>query len=180
MHFQGHPEYSARTLLKEYRRDIKEIFAARERNLSHDAAGILRRRGGSSFCRIFERMSKRIRARSCWQSFLRLRWPSAVRGTLASCRPHRVYRNWLQYLLSRKAEAADAFDDDSGCTRVISCGRDIATRDLFTFHSCPSAALRSCNTLMLLRIRSLTPARSAAHPMELARASTTNWYDKRP
>ena len=58
VHFQGHPEYGARTLLKEYRRDIKRFLRQRKRNVSHHAAWILRRRGSSSFCPIFERMCK--------------------------------------------------------------------------------------------------------------------------
>ena len=40
VHFQGHPEYGAQTLLKEYRRDIKRFLRSGERNLSVDAEGV--------------------------------------------------------------------------------------------------------------------------------------------
>ena len=42
LHFQGHPEYGAQTLLKEYRRDIKTISQSGERNVSLDAEGLFR------------------------------------------------------------------------------------------------------------------------------------------
>ena len=41
VHFQGHPEYGAQTLLKEYRRDIRRFLKGRTRNVSHDAEGLL-------------------------------------------------------------------------------------------------------------------------------------------
>ena len=39
VHFQGHPEYGAQTLLKEYRRDIRRFLRAGTRNLPHNAHG---------------------------------------------------------------------------------------------------------------------------------------------
>jgi homoserine O-succinyltransferase len=104
VHFQGHPEYSVRTLLKEYRRDIKR-FLRRERDtyptmpqgyFGAEATGLL-----SEFRRMVEEDPR---------EYLMAKFPeAAVAGTLqatwrasAAC----VYRNWLRYLLSRKAEAS--------------------------------------------------------------------------
>ena len=74
VHFQGHPEYGTRTLLKEYRRDIKRFLGERERptpSCRMDTSAPPR----LSFCPIFERMWKGIRARSTWLGFPRPRSP---------------------------------------------------------------------------------------------------------
>ena len=42
VHFQGHPEYGAQTLLKEYRRDIKRFLRGERETYPIDAARILR------------------------------------------------------------------------------------------------------------------------------------------
>ena len=54
VHFQGHPEYSAQTLFKEYRRDIRRFLARETRNVSDDAPRILSMRQRSSFLRSFK------------------------------------------------------------------------------------------------------------------------------
>ncbi|MFZ0320710.1 MAG: homoserine O-succinyltransferase [Candidatus Sulfotelmatobacter sp.] len=102
VHFQGHPEYGTRTLLKEYRRDIKR-FLRQERetypNLPHGyftpiAANLL-----AEFKQIvlahprdeqmvfFPEALVTESLQNTWQS-------SAVS----------VYRNWLHYLLAKKNE----------------------------------------------------------------------------
>jgi homoserine O-succinyltransferase len=104
VHFQGHPEYGAGTLLKEYRRDIKR-FLRREREtypslprgyFDEAASGLL-----ASF---------RERALSNSREEVMAAFPeAAIAGTLqngwqasALC----VYSNWLEYLKSRKAETS--------------------------------------------------------------------------
>lgn len=102
VHFQGHPEYGARTLMKEYRRDIRR-FLGREREtyptMPHgyfDAAAT-------------EILSQfREKALSDRREDLMGLFPEApVVETLQStwhssamC----VYRNWLQYLQARKSD----------------------------------------------------------------------------
>src|ERR1700728_3064502 len=64
VHFQGHPEYGTRTLLKEYRRDIKR-FLRGERETYPSM------QQGPNFFRSVETRSRRIRARNFWQNSLR-------------------------------------------------------------------------------------------------------------
>ena len=42
VHFQGHPEYGAQTLLKEYRRDIKRFLRGERETYPSDAKGLFR------------------------------------------------------------------------------------------------------------------------------------------
>jgi homoserine O-succinyltransferase len=102
VHFQGHPEYGARTLLKEYQRDIKRYLRRekqtypsmpheyfdpaatrlladfREKALRHPNADVLRE---------FPEVAVGETLRDPWHS-------SAI------C----IYRRWLQYVASRKGE----------------------------------------------------------------------------
>jgi homoserine O-succinyltransferase len=102
VHFQGHPEYGAQTLLKEYRRDIKR-FLREERETDppmpagyFDAAAI-------RLLNDFRETAIADRREDIATSFPE----AAVVGSLqnswhssAIC----IYRNWLQYLESRKTE----------------------------------------------------------------------------
>jgi len=103
VHFQGHPEYGAATLLKEYRRDIKR-FLSREREtypsmplgyFDQEAARLVSefqekalRRPSEEIFATFPEAWLAERLEKTWQ-------PSAI------C----VYYNWLNYVASRKAEA---------------------------------------------------------------------------
>jgi homoserine O-succinyltransferase/O-acetyltransferase len=103
VHFQGHPEYGAPTLLKEYRRDIRR-FLSREREtyptMPHgyfdaDAIQLL-----ADF-----QMAALAQPHPEQLAF----FPETVVETLqntwkssATC----IYRNWLQYMLTKKAEAS--------------------------------------------------------------------------
>jgi homoserine O-succinyltransferase/O-acetyltransferase len=103
VHFQGHPEYGAQTLAKEYKRDIKrflrcerETYPTMPRNYFCDAAvGLLSR---------FQESARSNRCEEMIESFpesvfagLKRTWESAAFG---------VYRNWLHCLASRKAETS--------------------------------------------------------------------------
>jgi len=104
VHFQGHPEYGTRTLLKEYRRDIKR-FLRRERETYptmpygyFDAAAT----------KLLSDFQKSVVAEP--QEELLARFPeaavaSAVRGTWQASAAS-MYRNWLQFLVSAKADAS--------------------------------------------------------------------------
>jgi homoserine O-succinyltransferase len=104
VHFQGHPEYGAQTLMKEYRRDIRR-FLKRERETYptmpkgyFDAAStklLTDFRDGALSDRREERMEELPEA--AVSSGLQKTWhASAVT----------IYRNWLQYVVSKKADVA--------------------------------------------------------------------------
>lgn len=103
VHFQGHPEYGTRTLLKEYRRDIKR-FVRRERetypSMPHG---------------YFDSQSSRLLADFREKAIadpvdeMLAQFPEgAVAATVQNTWQKgaaRVYRNWLQYLLSKKGDS---------------------------------------------------------------------------
>jgi homoserine O-succinyltransferase len=104
VHFQGHPEYGARTLLKEYRRDIKR-FLRRERETYPSmpqgyfdiaATRLLTKFRESALPRPGEQIMAAFPEAS-FANTLRNTWLSS-----ATC----VYRNWLQYVVSRKADTS--------------------------------------------------------------------------
>jgi len=104
VHFQGHPEYGAQTLLREYRRDIKRFLrkeretyptmpigyfdGAREKLLADFQEAALR----DSREEQIEFFPEPLAAAS-----LRNGWQSS-----ATC----IYRNWIRYVLSRRGERA--------------------------------------------------------------------------
>jgi homoserine O-succinyltransferase len=102
VHFQGHPEYGAQTLLKEYRRDIKRFLRGERETyptmphgyFDHPAASLLN---------TFRQLAESARYEDVMSSF-----PEAVVNGLqnnwhssALC----VYRNWLQYVASKKTDS---------------------------------------------------------------------------
>jgi homoserine O-succinyltransferase len=104
VHFQGHPEYGARTLLKEYRRDIKR-FLRRERETYPStpqgyfdiaATRLLTKFRESALSRPGEEIMETFPDAS-FADTLQNTWLSS-----AIC----VYRNWLQYVVSRKSDTS--------------------------------------------------------------------------
>ena len=101
VHFQGHPEYRADTLLKEYRRDIKR-FLRRERDtyptIPVGYFGIAATQLLDDFRKV-ALSDRREQIIECFPNAevvadLQNTWqPSAVR----------IYGNWLRYVLERKA-----------------------------------------------------------------------------
>jgi homoserine O-succinyltransferase len=103
VHFQGHPEYGAQTLFKEYRRDVKR-FLRREREsyptmpqgyFDATAAEILAEFQQLTLAQPREEQSSFFPETIA--EMLQKTWQSS-----ATC----VYRNWLQYVLTKKAEAS--------------------------------------------------------------------------
>ena len=104
VHFQGHPEYGAQTLMKEYRRDIRR-FLKREREtyptmpkgyFGTAAAKLLTDfRDGALSDRREERMEEFPEAPV--SSGLQKTWHSSAVS---------IYRNWLQYVVSKKTDVA--------------------------------------------------------------------------
>jgi len=103
VHFQGHPEYGAQTLLKEYRRDIKRFLRGERETYPTMPYGYF----DNSAAPLLESFRERAlsdRREEIIESFpesvvsgLKNGWQSSAIG---------VYRNWLNYIASRRAEAS--------------------------------------------------------------------------
>jgi len=104
VHFQGHPEYGAHTLLKEYRRDIKRFLAGERETYPTMPAGYF----GATAVELlndFREAALLDRRSEVAASFpeaavvdgLQNTWKSSATG---------MYRNWLQYIESRKSESS--------------------------------------------------------------------------
>jgi len=104
VHFQGHPEYEARTLLKEYRRDIKRFLRRERETYPSMPCGYFDAAATSLLANFRER------ALSDSREEVMAAFPeAAIVGTLqngwqasAIC----VYSNWLEYVVSKKADAS--------------------------------------------------------------------------
>jgi homoserine O-succinyltransferase len=104
VHLQGHPEYRVETLLKEYKRDIKRFLRAERETYPSMPQGyfdvgatdvLADFRQNAIHCRQDDRMADFpgqlvARLQNTWR-------------TSATC----LYHNWLQYVLSRKAESPE-------------------------------------------------------------------------
>jgi homoserine O-succinyltransferase/O-acetyltransferase len=102
VHFQGHPEYGALTLLKEYRRDIRR-FLARERETYPTAPAGYFDTFATQLLDSFREHAISHRHEDIIEHFPEA---AAVKGldnswnASATC----IYSNWLHYVISRKAE----------------------------------------------------------------------------
>jgi homoserine O-succinyltransferase len=104
VHFQGHPEYGARTLLKEYRRDIKRFLRGERQaypSMPHgyfDAAATQRLADfrETALCDPREEVMENF-PEAALVGTLKNGWYSSAT---------RIYANWLQYLNSRKAQSS--------------------------------------------------------------------------
>jgi homoserine O-succinyltransferase/O-acetyltransferase len=104
VHFQGHPEYSAQTLFKEYRRDVKRFLSCEQETYPGMPAGYF---DASAACILDEFRKSAIadRRREAMVLFpeqaivsaLQNRWHSTAAG---------LYRNWLQFLLASQTKAS--------------------------------------------------------------------------
>ncbi len=107
VHFQGHPEYGARTLLKEYRRDIRR-FLRRERETYPSMPQAYFDDVATVLLSDFREKALSDPSEEVMASFpdaaivdtLQNHWSSSAR-----C----IYRNWLQYISGRKAETGAGF-----------------------------------------------------------------------
>jgi homoserine O-succinyltransferase/O-acetyltransferase len=104
VHFQGHPEYGEQTLLKEYRRDIKR-FLRQERNTYPSMPKGYFDAAAAKLLTDFRELVLRDRREELIADFPE----TAVAGTLQNnwrSSATAIYRNWLQYLVSKKADAS--------------------------------------------------------------------------
>jgi homoserine O-succinyltransferase/O-acetyltransferase len=104
VHFQGHPEYGAQTLLKEYRRDIKR-FLREERDTYPTVPAGYFNLAVAQILNDFREHALADRREQLIESFPEAPIVGSLQNTWrssAAC----VYRNWLQYVIARKAEAS--------------------------------------------------------------------------
>jgi homoserine O-succinyltransferase len=101
VHFQGHPEYKAETLLKEYRRDIKRFLRGERESYPTMPHGYF----DATATKLLTEFQRAALAIPCEERLFS--FPETVMQTLentwqssATC----VYRNWLQYVLTKKAD----------------------------------------------------------------------------
>jgi homoserine O-succinyltransferase/O-acetyltransferase len=103
VHFQGHPEYTAPTLFKEYRRDIKRFLRHERETYPTMPAGYFDGAAAQHMNKFRENASA-DRREEIMASF-----PESVADGLQSswhASAMSVYRNWLRYMESRKKESA--------------------------------------------------------------------------
>jgi homoserine O-succinyltransferase/O-acetyltransferase len=104
VHFQGHPEYSTRSLLKEYRRDIKR-FLRRERETYPSMPRNYFDVGGVRLLNEFREVALADRREERMEQFPESALTGGLRNTWHS--PAIIlYRNWLQYVISKKTGVA--------------------------------------------------------------------------
>jgi homoserine O-succinyltransferase len=104
VHFQGHPEYGAQTLLKEYRRDVKRFLRAERETYPSMPKGYFDATAAGLFTE-FRDIVLSDRREELMEGFpeaalmnsLENTWHSSARST---------YRNWLQYVLTGKVDAS--------------------------------------------------------------------------
>jgi homoserine O-succinyltransferase/O-acetyltransferase len=104
VHFQGHPEYTALTLLKEYRRDIKRFLRHERETYPTMPAGYFDT-AATQILNDFRQSAIADRREEMAASFPEAAIISGLQhswGPIAGS----VYSNWLQYLESRKQESS--------------------------------------------------------------------------
>lgn len=101
LHFQGHPEYGADTLLKEYRRDIRR-FLKRERETYPTMPKGYFDAGGERLVADFQEVLLSDRREELIEGFPESALTRTLQRTWLSSATT-IYRNWLRYMVSKKA-----------------------------------------------------------------------------
>jgi homoserine O-succinyltransferase/O-acetyltransferase len=104
VHFQGHPEYGTRTLLKEYRRDIKRFLRGERETYPNMPAGYF----DAAAAKLLSNFRDKVRANpreELLADFPETAVTSGLQETWQSSAAS-VYRKWLQYLVSRRTESS--------------------------------------------------------------------------
>lgn len=101
VHFQGHPEYQAHTLFKEYRRDIKRFLWGERETYPTAPSGYFGEQA-AKYLRDFQQMAISNRSHDAMADF-----PEALVTSNLENGWHdsavRIYRNWLEFLSEKKA-----------------------------------------------------------------------------
>lgn len=101
VHFQGHPEYGARTLLKEYRRDIKRYIRGERETYPSMPRGYFDE-SATKLLIDFESQARSHPREETMAAFPDAMITERLQKTWDSSAVH-LYRNWLKYVLARKA-----------------------------------------------------------------------------
>ena len=104
LHFQGHPEYEALTLLKEYRRDIRR-FLKRERETYPSLPKGYFDAAGERLATDFRDVLIADRREDLMEGFPESGLVSTLQNTWAGSATG-IYRNWIRYVASKRAEAS--------------------------------------------------------------------------
>ncbi len=125
LHLQGHPEYLGGTLLKEYKRDIKR-FLRGERETYPSMPERYFDRAAAVELANFGQNALRTRHEDLMATFPEQLVSDGLKNTWRSSATS-LYHNWLQYVLSRKAESA-AFPPlvRSGHQRQVTINNEVA------------------------------------------------------
>jgi homoserine O-succinyltransferase len=102
VHFQGHPEYGAQTLLKEYRRDIKR-FVRRERETYPSVPKGYFDAVSTKIVTEFRDVVLANRREELMEGFPQPALAGRLQKTWHSSATA-IYRNWLRYLVSNKSD----------------------------------------------------------------------------
>jgi homoserine O-succinyltransferase len=104
VHFQGHPEYGAQTLFKEYRRDLRRFLNAERKTYPYIPHGYFDAAAAQLLTEFREKALSDPRIErmadfpeTAVTANLRKTWHTAAIS---------VYRNWLHYMLWRRAKAS--------------------------------------------------------------------------
>jgi len=100
VHFQGHPEYGTRTLLKEYRRDIRR-FLKQERSTYPSMPHGYFDGVAAKFLTDFQQGAEAERTEETLEAFPEAHLTESLKSTWHASASH-IYRNWLNYLLSNR------------------------------------------------------------------------------
>jgi homoserine O-succinyltransferase len=104
VHFQGHPEYGAHTLLKEYRRDIKR-FLRKERETYPSMPKGYFDAAATSLLADFRDVVECDRREERMDGFPQVALAGRLQNTWHSSATN-IYRNWLHYLVTKRADVS--------------------------------------------------------------------------
>jgi homoserine O-succinyltransferase/O-acetyltransferase len=103
VHFQGHPEYGAQTLLKEYRRDVRRFLRTERETYPSMPKGYFDATAARLLTE-FRDIALSDRREELMEGFPEAAVVGGLKSTWRSSALS-IYRNWLQYVVSKKAEA---------------------------------------------------------------------------
>jgi homoserine O-succinyltransferase/O-acetyltransferase len=103
VHYQGHPEYGAQTLLKEYRRDIGRFVQGERETYPIMPTGYFDATSAKQLAE-FRRTVMGNRRAEIMAAFPESRVTGGLTDSWRSSAIS-IYRNWLQYLVSRRTES---------------------------------------------------------------------------
>jgi len=105
VHFQGHPEYDAHTLLKEYRRDIKRFVRAERETYPSMPRGYFDA-ASTGLVAEFRDLVLSDRREELMEGFPEAGLAGGLQNTWRSSATA-IYRNWLHYVVSNKSDMSE-------------------------------------------------------------------------